>query len=173
MAYPTVNTLLEQNNPDLTAAEAHGVASGLLCVNGKATSAFWLAELLDEAKPLQTQDRQLLSRLFEETRNLLASDEFEFNLFLPDDDESLSDRLLALKNWCQGFLFGVGSAQITAALNTEAQGILRDISEFTKLDTDAEGEEDENAYTEITEYLRSAVMLLRTELIGGNRDTTH
>ena len=42
--------------------------------------------------------------------------------------------------------------------------ILRDIAEFTKLDTDVEDENDENDFVEITEYLRPAVLLLRDEL---------
>ena len=45
---------------------------------------------------------------------------------------------------------------------------MRDITEFTKIDDSIEGEEDENAYAEITEYLRSAVLILRFELGGSN-----
>ena len=46
----------------------------------------------------------------------------------------------------------------------DVREILKDITEFTKLDANAEGEEDERALVEITEYLRSAVLLLRDEL---------
>ncbi|MDD2724615.1 MAG: UPF0149 family protein [Methylovulum sp.] len=159
------------HSPDLNAAEAHGMAAGLLCVNPQTTSAYWLEELLDEGQSLQAEASQLLVRLFEETRRLLASESFEFDLLLPDDDELLSGRLLALKSWCQGFLFGIGCGQIRKALGGDAQSILKDVAEFTRLDTNAEGEEDEAAFAEITEYLRSAVMLLRDEL-EDERDTT-
>ena len=48
----------------------------------------------------------------------------------------------------------------------DAQDILKDITEFTKLDTNTEDEdeEDEVALMELIEYLRSAVLLLRDEL---------
>ena len=48
--------------------------------------------------------------------------------------------------------------------------ILKDISEFTKLDTQVEGEEDEAAFVELTEYLRSAVFLLKAELIPNSNN---
>lgn len=173
MPYSTINKLLKPNTPNLTAAEAHGMAAGLLCSNPKATSAYWLDELQDQDHPASAETSQLLVRLFEETRRLLASDAFEFDLLLPDDDTELSERLSALKNWCLGFLYGVGCGQANPAFSKDAQEILKDITEFTKLDTQAEGEEDEAAFVEITEYLRSAVMLLRDELDNSRDKTLH
>ena len=114
-------------------------------------------------------DKNVLVRLFEETRRLLASDEFEFDLFLPEEDVSLSEQVEALIGWCRGFLFGVGSGASASNWPKEVREILKDITEFTKLDVNAEGEEDERALAEITEYLRSAVLLLRDEL-GESRD---
>lgn len=173
MPYSTINKLLEPNIPHLTAAEAHGMAAGLLCINPNATSAYWLDELQDKEHPAAPETTQLLTKLFEETRRLLASDAFEFDLLLPDDDTELSERLSALKNWCLGFLYGAGCGQANPALSKDAQEILRDITEFTKLDTQAEGEEDEAAFVEITEYLRSAVMLLRDESGSGRGPALH
>ena len=110
------------------------------------------------------ENKYLLVRLFEETRRLLASDEFEFDLLLPEDDAPLSDQVEALKSWCRGFLFGVGSGAAATNWSNDVREILKDITEFTKLDANAEGEEDERALGEITEYLRPAVLLLRDEL---------
>ena len=62
------------------------------------------------------EDRTLLLRLFEQTRDLLGSDEFEFDLFLPEDEALLGERLEALSSWCQGFLFGVGSSYSESGL---------------------------------------------------------
>lgn len=173
MAYPIVNRLMNEINASLSAAEAHGMAAGMLCVNANAQSANWLTELLDDANLVSDDRRQILVRLFEETRRLLASDDFEFALFLPDDDTLLSERITALKSWCEGFLFGVGSAKVAAGCNNEVREILKDIAEFTKLDNEAEGEEDENAFVEIVEYLKSAVLLLRDELINSGSDSVH
>jgi uncharacterized protein len=173
MAYPIVDKLITECSSDLSAAEAHGIATGMLCVNAETLSSYWLAELLNDAKPVSAEGQQVLVRLFEETKQLLACDEFTFALFLPDDDTLLSERANALKSWCQGFLYGVGAAHLTGDYSSDAREALKDISEFTRLDTMAEGEEDENAFVEITEYLKSVVLLLRDDLTGHNPDKVH
>ena len=110
MAYNACNAIIEQIDAEFSAAEAHGMATGMLCVNEQTESASWLAELLHNSSSVIDENKNLLVRLFEETRRLLASDEFEFDLFLPEDDASLIEQVEALKNWCRGFLFGVGSS---------------------------------------------------------------
>ena len=164
MAYKTCNAIIVKSDPELSAAEAHGMATGMLCINEQANSAYWLTELLHNASPLIDEDKNLLVRLFEETRRLLASDEFEFDLLLPEEDASLIEQVEGLKNWCRGFLFGVGSSASPSNWSKDVREIMKDITEFTRLDVNAEGEEDERAFVEITEYLRSAVLLLHDEL---------
>jgi uncharacterized protein YgfB (UPF0149 family) len=169
MAYNACNAIIKQLDEDLSAAEAHGMATGVLCINEQTESEFWLAELLQNSQPVKNDNEYVLIRLFEETRRLLGSDEFEFDLFLPDDDAPLTEQVEALRNWCRGFLFGVGARTSSAKYSKDVTEILKDIAEFTKLDAYAEGEDDERALVEITEYLRSAVLLLREEL-GSNND---
>lgn len=170
MAYSACNAIFIQSDAELSAAEAHGLATGMLCVNEQTDSSYWLTELLHNADPVLDKDNDLLIRLFEETRRLLASDEFEFDLFLPEDDAPLSGQVVALTGWCRGFLFGVGSVAKATHWSKEARDILKDIAEFTKLDADVEGEEDERAFVEVTEFLRSAVLLLRDELTYSRDD---
>jgi uncharacterized protein YgfB (UPF0149 family) len=165
MAYNACNAIIVQSDAELSAAEAHGMATGMLCVNEQTESEFWLTELLhNSSSTIDEKNKRILERLFEETRRLLASDEFEFDLFLPEDDTSLVEQVEALKSWCRGFLFGVGSGASALSWSKDAREILKDITEFTKLDVNVEGEEDERAFVEITEYLRSAVLLLHDEL---------
>ena len=164
MAYNACNAIIVQSDSELSAAEAHGMATGMLCVNGQTECASWLAELLRNSTSALDENEYVLIRLFEETRRLLESDEFEFDLFLPDKAAFLIEQVEALRNWCRGFLLGVGSGGAASSWPKEAREILKDIAEFTKLDVNAEGEEDERALVEITEYLRSAVVLLRDEL---------
>ena len=170
MAYNACNAIIEQIDAEFSAAEAHGMATGMLCVNEQTESASWLAELLHNSSSVIDENKNMLARLFEETRRLLASDEFEFDLFLPEDDASLIEQVEALKNWCRGFLFGVGSSTAVSNWPKDVREILKDIAEFTKLDANVEGEEDERAFVEITEYLRSAVLLLRDELDNSSGD---
>lgn len=166
MAYPIINAILIENEVEFGAAEAHGMATGMLCANNKTDSNYWLNELLPDNTGIIDEQKSVLIRLYEETRRLLAGDNFEFDLFLPDDEVSLSERIVALKSWCQGFLFGVGYMWSKPYFSKDANEILKDIAEFTKLDTETEdeNEEDEVALMELTEYLRTAVLLLRTEL---------
>ncbi|MGZ5044519.1 MAG: UPF0149 family protein [Methylobacter sp.] len=174
MTYQVINAIVVQSDAELSAGYAHGMAAGMLCANEQSQSAEWLIELFRHGTPPNDEDRAALIHLFEDTRSLLASDDFEFDLFLPDDDVLLSVQVEALTYWCQGFLLGVGFTHATSDLSKEAREILKDIIEFTKLDTEAEGEEDESDFIEITEYIRSAVLLLRSELNQkGSEQTVH
>jgi yecA family protein len=165
MAYKACNAIIVQSDAELSAAEAHGMATGMLCANEQTESTYWLTELMhNSSSEIDEKNKNLLLRLFEETRRLLDSDEFEFDLLLPEDDAPLTEQVEALKSWCRGFLFGVGSGVSASNWSKDALEILKDITEFTKLEANAEGEEDERALVEITEYLRSAVLLLRDEL---------
>ncbi len=173
MAYQVINSIVIQSDARLSAAEAHGMATGMLCVNDHVTSTQGLTELLRNALPITEEQQEVLVRLFEETRRLLNSDEFEFDLFLPDEDSPLNEQIEALRNWCIGFLAGVGFANPKSNWPGDVNEILKDIVEFTKLETeDVAGEDDENGLMEVTEFLRSAVLLLRDELSVGN-NTLH
>jgi len=170
MTYSIINAIIIRSDADLSAAQAHGMATGMLCANERAQSAEWLTELFLHAAPIAVEDRVTLVHLFEDTQDLLTSDDFEFDLLLSDDEAMLSEQVEALTEWCRGFLLGVGFTYTASDLSREATEILKDIAEFTKLDTEAEGEEDESDFMEITEYMRSAVLLLRSEFNkGGER----
>lgn len=174
MAYAEINQLLMQSAIEYSAAEAHGLATGLLCTNPQAKSGYWLKELLSEGQSLLPQYGDLLVKFFDITRNTLTSDEYSFNLFLPSDNEPLTKQADALQSWCRGFLFGVslaGNAVVDQLKN--GREILRDIAEFTRLDTEVDGEDDEQAFVEITEYCRAAVLLLRDELSTHNSKIVH
>jgi hypothetical protein len=175
--YQDINTIVANNDAELSAAEAHGMAAGMLCVNDRTELRFWLQELLKDTDEISDEGRSILENLFEDTRNLLASDEFAFELLLPDDDFPLGEQVEALRKWCQGFLFGIGSTSSTSGSaenwSEEIREVVKDIAEFTKLDTESEDEEAENDFTELTEYLRAAVIFLRTELNSADNRTVH
>ncbi len=167
--YQIIDDLLERYDADANAAEAHGIATGMLCVDEGGDSRVWLDELFESAPDLPKQDAAVLHRLFENTRQLLGADSFEFDLFLPDDDTMLKQQVDALRSWCQGFLFGIGYRYTGSAWPGDSGEILKDIVEFTKLDTNVYDEEDEQAFAEINEYLRAAILLLRDDLRGNRR----
>ncbi len=164
MSYNIIESILQQTDNPMSAAEAHGIAAGLLCVDDLTDGSAWLTEISCEAGLITEEERAMLLSLFEQTRQFLNSDDFEFDLFLPEQDCPLPERANALKNWCNGFVAGIGAAHSGAEWSGEVNEIVKDVIEFSKLDTDAEGEEDENALVEIIEYLRAAVMLVKQEL---------
>lgn len=165
--YQAVNSILEKYDADLGAAEAHGMGVGMLCVELKTDVGNWLRELFVDEFDLLDHEKTVLQGLFERTRELLEpeSDDFSFDLLLPDDAESLADQVEALRCWCQGFLFGVGYAQAGADWPADSVEVMRDIVELTKLDSEVEGEEDEAALVEIHEYVRAAVLIVRDQFI--------
>jgi yecA family protein len=169
MAYQTINTIFHNNETDLTASEAHGLATGMLCLDNSTEVANWLTELFPDDIFLIDDDKSILVALFEQTRKLLSDEDnnFRYELFLPGDDEPLNQQLEALCFWCEGFLFGIGFTRSASEWPSETREIMKDIVEFTKMDFegDRQIEEDENALMEIQEYLRVAVIMIRDQFI--------
>jgi uncharacterized protein YgfB (UPF0149 family) len=98
----------------------------------------------------------------------LAGSDADFEPLLPDDESPLTLRADALSQWCQGFLYGLGSGTTPDPENVsiEAGEIIRDFTEITHVGVDAneENEENEVAYAEVVEFVRVGVQLLFAEL---------
>ncbi|MDQ7089387.1 MAG: UPF0149 family protein [Methylococcales bacterium] len=166
MAYQTLSSIFQRYNSELSVAEAHGMATAMLCVDAQSDVNQWMREVFDDDAGLVEEDEWMSRELFEQTRNLLNPEEslFEFDLFLPEHVE-LSEQATAIINWSQGFLLGIGYSDSQREWQGETQGILRDMVEFTKLDAAIEDDDDdEEAYMQIHEYLRAAVLTIRDEL---------
>jgi yecA family protein len=177
MAYQTINTIFQRNESDLTAAEAHGLATGMLCIESKIEEANWLSQLLPDDVVLIDEDKTILLALFEQTRKLLNDEEdgFRYDLFLPGEDEPLNEQLEALRSWCEGFLFGVGYSRSSSDWPGETGEIMKDLVEFTKLDADIDEQmdEDDAALIEIQEYIRVAVMMVKEQFMEENSEHKH
>jgi len=160
--YEAINDVLLRRNADLEAAEAHGMATGMLSVTIQADAENWLRELLSADENLSADQISLLHNLFEQTRQALLNEtgEFHFDLLLPEDDAPLNEQAEALRYWCQGFIFGVGYTHSKREWNEDPGEIMRDLIELTKLDSDIQDEADAFALMEIREYVRAAVFTL-------------
>jgi yecA family protein len=157
----------------VAAAEAHGCLCGALCAVADYPPARWFDELFDETTT-QVSDaefapaKELLQSLHQQTSQAMRSDQMAFSLLLPDDDEPLARRADALAQWCQGFLYGFGSASggQPRVLSDDVQEVLRDLAQIARASAGDEEptEEDEEDYAEIVEYIRAGVQLVHDEL---------
>jgi yecA family protein len=148
------------------AAEAHGTLTGALCAALDFSLEDWCAELYADGR---TDEDALaaLQEVFSATRAALVSDQMDFRPLLPDDETSIEARAEALGHWCQGFLYGLGSRPLPGPeqMSREAGEVVRDLTAMTQVtaDADAGEESNEEAWLELTEFVRVAAQLLFDE----------
>ena len=155
-------------------AECHGVACGLLCRLSNATLDTYVS-LLDKLELVNTPETALklsLEELLNSSRLQLADADMGLSLWLPNDDELLEERTMALAQWCSGFLAGLGSGgdNPLKAMSDEANEALKDLQQISMADVadTSENEEDESAFVEIVEYIRVVVLTIREDLSEQN-----
>jgi uncharacterized protein YgfB (UPF0149 family) len=170
--YTEIQRVLTDERSMTDAAEAHGTLTGCLCAAIGYRFEDWLLEILPEgrAHPLATA---ALREVYLETSGALQGAEMDFDLLLPEDEASLDTRTVALAQWCQGFLYGLGGGalQDASGLPGEVGEIVRDLSEITRVGVDIgqSQESNESAYAELVEFVRVGVQLVFEEL-GPLRD---
>ena len=136
-------------------SELHGLLTGVVCVTEAPTRDEWLQILstLDVPK-LDDSAIAVLSEEAEDIFHALSEDELDYLPMLPDDEHSLSERVRALADWCEGVVlgFGLASGQIRAE-ERELIESLQDVAsvEFDESDNDEEGEA---SYQELYEFVR-------------------
>jgi yecA family protein len=174
---------LSQGNLDAAElAECHGLLCGLLCCGAAQTPGDFLQHLA--AMQLLTEPGEAMAAvmvdLWERTGTQIEDEELGFELWLPDDDESLEDRAISLAQWCSGFLAGLGSGCTLEGLSEDAGEALADLMEISRAEISSQtgqksgGEEEEAAYMEIVEYIRVVTLTLCEEFRGpGNDDAIH
>ncbi|MHA6494902.1 YecA/YgfB family protein [Pseudomonas borbori] len=163
--YAAFAALLASSGHSVSPAELHGLLLGRSCAGAGFAIDDWLvdaAELLGAAP--QDTVRQALIGLQEMAKGELSGSEVTVVLLLPSDDAPLSERAVALGQWCQGFLGGFGLTVQDKALSAEAMEVLQDLSAIAQVQNALEESEDgENDYMEVMEYLRVAPLLLFSE----------
>jgi uncharacterized protein YgfB (UPF0149 family) len=169
-SYPRIARALAGAGVDASPAEAHGIACGLLCAGEPGAFARWEEELLEaagEGDVLAEECRRGLRRLYDGTLMAMEGDGMSFAPFLPDEERPLAERAVALREWCEGFLYGFGlsGGAPEKALSAEGREALHDFGELTRLDAEhvAEGEGEESALAEIVEFAWVAALVIRDE----------
>lgn len=169
--YNNLQQALERTDAEMTVAEIHGSLCGMYCAAGQVEMEDWLNQVFEDFdlnNVLIKEASQLLVGLFQSTRQQLNDMEADFQLFLPDDEDSLNERTTALADWCHGFTFGLaaGGLKEDSQLPEDTSELIRDMVEIARLghdDADVD-EADEEAYMHIYEYVRMGVLLINEEL---------
>lgn len=162
--YDEASALLSSQDVMASPAELHGVLCGLLCGGAPIAKSLWLQEfndLVNDGAPLPEGVTSWLHELFAETLAGL-SEQKSLVLLLPDDDEGLDERLLAMAEWAQAFLAGFAVMQRDLnKVSEELQEMLGDISQITQLDQELEenASETEADYVVIYEHLKLGTMM--------------
>lgn len=148
-------------------AELQGALCGLLCVNPHANRMTWANNLFPDLE-IDEQEQLDLSALFDDTVQQLNSLNFDFQIDVPDDNAPLASRILALSDWCQGLIYGLGVSGLKqeADLSPDSQEYLTDLIQISQIDSDslAQSDAEEGYFAELIEYLRMGLFLLYGEL---------
>ena len=134
------------------------------------------AQALELALQGELSDGSL--RLAQATLATLLDEEFGFQLLLPDDELEIELRVQALADWCRGFLaaFALVISEASASeLDSDASESLGDIAAIAEASVDAEADEEESErhFFEVSEYLRFATLNLfagRIEALESSAD---
>ncbi|MFK5915453.1 MAG: UPF0149 family protein [Woeseiaceae bacterium] len=174
--YDEITDAVKRLGLEQDAAEIHGALCGLFCTVNGLDATFWLNNTITQVPEedaytvdaLNSESRSLLTLLFTATEKQLAGEDFEFQLFLPDDNAGLFSRVEALSNWSQGFLYGLSKGGLTdpEGLPGELPEIVKDIVEISRaesyeLDDDTQDEKD---FMELVEFIRVAVQIFVGEM---------
>lgn len=163
---------LARLNSACSAPELHGVITGLLAGGARLNRSTLQKMLETHSEGDQAFDDELMAGLWQlqlKTLEDLGDSELMFTPLLPDDDDELALRVSALADWCQGFLVGFGTAvrpQDSRLQEESLRETLQDIVHVSQVDASAQDndEGDENAYAELYEFVRMAVIHLFEEL---------
>ena len=170
VTFPEIVSVMQSVGSTVPVAEGHGCLCGALCVSDEYSLDRWLEELVpvEDGAVIPGEVEQPMRLLYADTLRALRGDEMDFQPFLPDDGVALEQRTKALSQWCQGFLYGLGSVRELQPqqLPKTIDEILLDFSNIGRAEVDPSGnaEEDEEAYAEVVEYIRAATQLVHDEL---------
>lgn len=172
--YEQLEAALRRCGASWDAAQAHGLMTGRMSVEGAVAEAGTTRQILEDCDPanaLRGECAGMLHALFESTRQALVERQSAFMPLLPDDTETTAHRSAALAHWCEGFLHGLVSTGTPRSKALEERlaaepiaDIIRDMLEMTRAVAADEDDGEEEAYAEVVEYLRVAVQLVYEEL---------
>ncbi|MGJ8693415.1 MAG: UPF0149 family protein [Thalassotalea sp.] len=167
--FSTFQAVISANSVIAHAAEIHGTLTGLICCGLAFESNDYVAILNDcynNGEPLPKEVKEMVKTIYSEIWQAILDDSFGFQLMLPDDDDSIGERSVALSSWVQGFNLGFGLQHKDMPVTSEeVKEVIADFAEIANLSDEVDDEEaSEQAYFEIAEYVRISSFLIFSEL---------
>ena len=152
-----------------SASELHGVMCGFLCAGAIPEGETYLRALMTNSNQEATRITSLaIFGVYAVSHQQMSLFDFEFQLFLPDDDAPLANRAEAFSEWCSGFIegFALAGGEIDSLQEEESQEALQHLEDFAHLDYQAlkVTEEDERAFVDVSEYARMAVLRIYSDM---------
>ena len=176
--YEQIENALTGMQSPYSPENCHGMLCAMLIVNNALRCNRWLDEictLTQTDQPMVAEERDTLCSLYDHTRKELDDALLDFSLLIPEDNSSLDVRVVALKKWCDGFLFGLALSGVKemSELPEDSFEVLKDIVTISQAsEEDEEDEMNEVAYFDIVEYVRMGVLLINEELQPMNGPVT-
>ncbi|WP_201558799.1 UPF0149 family protein [Psychrobacter sp. 72-O-c] len=142
---------------DVSISEVHGLMTGLMTACNPPDEQGW-ATVFDELSfaPLPEAGLTLLAEEAEDTVFQLKDkeDAYSFMPLIPDDEHDLYERVMALKQWANGFMTGFGITD--CGLTAEENEMLMDLAKIgaIRLEDDEDFEGGEESYLYIYEFAR-------------------
>lgn len=166
---------LSSDNLAVSAAELHGLITGVLCagIDDKTDRLVLLYDYTSQGDIWPNNSKALAETLFNQTSSELNSELLDFTLLLPEDDAILADQAVALADWVSGFLAGFGIAGSTQSPSKESKEILEDLAQIAQLGIEEDVEELDQLplLFEIREHVRICVLSLYTDNLLGMKST--
>jgi uncharacterized protein YgfB (UPF0149 family) len=170
--YAEVGAELSRLQLGVDAAELHGSLCGFLSGGAEAPGrGDWLARVMTDPELGPVAHDSALDQLFIATETLMESPDFGFDLLLPDESTPIGERGEAMLAWCRGFLGGFGlAAGGDPPLSEDGAEALRDLAKMAASElTYEDPEADEEALSEVAEFVRVAALLLHGDCVLGPR----
>lgn len=155
-----------ENWTDVSISELHGLMTGLMTVcYAPAKEEEW-ERLLSELS-FSIPDEAALTLLTEEAEDTSfqlkdKDDAYQYSPLVPDDEHDLYERVIALKQWANGFMTGFGVTD--CSLTAEENVMLADLAKIgsIRITPDDEFEGGEESYLYLYEFVRMVPVSLAT-----------
>ena len=142
---------------DVSISEVHGLMTGLMTACDAPDEAVW-AQVFEELSFSSLPD-EALTLLAEEAEDTVfqlkdKDDAYSYTPLVPDDEHDLYERVMALKQWANGFMTGFGITD--CGISADENEMLSDLAKIggIRLEEDEIFEGGEESYLHVYEFAR-------------------